>query len=227
MKLLLISLLLSVLIFSSLGTTGGSSHAGKPTSITWHTQSSVVYLGEKIKVTGKLVDANTGEGVVDVVVKILDSNAVGPRILDTAITRNNGVFAARFDASLADPTKQGTLYLVAKFDGSEKYKSSISREQPVRVKLLPLDIKFDLLKTRLKDGESAEIIFIVTSRRQPVEPDAMWIVFDGKTVSATNYGTGNYVYETPQLSKGKHAFFVSASKTGHNAATQMVTLYVN
>jgi hypothetical protein len=198
----------------------------KTTMLTLNTASRSVYFGDEIKVSGKLTEVRTGQGIVGVNIKFVDNEPVGQKILASATTRKYGLFTASWRAALDDPDRDSAVHLVAKFDGSANYTASISKEKTITVRLLPLEIKFEYLKSFYNEGESAEIIFTVISLRKLVEPDIVRVNFDGRPVSVTSYGIGNYVYETPPLSKTQHQFFVSVSKYGYSTATQIITIHI-
>ncbi|MEM2761028.1 MAG: hypothetical protein QXW73_09615 [Nitrososphaerales archaeon] len=126
-----------------------------------------------------------------------------------------------------DEPKDKTIHLIVKYDGSLEHTASVSREKTMMVKLLPLEVQFQYLRSFYKEGESAEIIFSVTSSRQLVEPDVLHVSFNVKPVTNVTYGTGNYVYETDPLSKGHNQFFVSVSKYGYETLSRIITIHVN
>jgi len=223
---LLVALISAALAVSSIAVAYAANPISKTTMLTLNRAPASVYFGDEIKVTGQLVEARTGEGVVGVNVKLIDNEPVGQKVLASTTTRKYGLFTASWTATLNDPNRSSAIHLVAKFDGSANYTASVSKEQTIMVKLLPLEIKFQYLKSYYKQGKSAEIIFTVTSLKKLVEPDIMRVSFDGKPVSVDSYGTGNYVYETPPLSKAQHQFFVSVSKYGYSTASQIITIHV-
>ena len=224
---LLITLVSIMLVLSSITTTSTANPISKTTVLTLNRASASVYFGDEIKVTGQLLEARTGVGIVGVSVKLIDNEPVGQKVLTSVTTRKYGLFTASWAATLDDTNRDSAIHLIAKFDGSANYTAAVSREQTIMVRLLPLEIKFQYLKSFYKQSESAEIIFTVTSLRKPVEPDIMRVNFDGKPASVTSYGTGNYVYETQPLSKAQHQFFVSVSKHGYSTASQVITIHVN
>ena len=224
---LLITLMSVVLVFSSVATASAANPISKTAGLTLSRAPTSVYFGDEIKVIGQLVEARTGQGIVGTSVKLIDNEPVGQKVLASATTRKYGLFTASWTATLDGPNRDSAIHLVAKFDGSANYTASISREQTIMVRLLPLEIKFQYLKSFYKQGEAAEIMFTVTSLRKLVELDIVRVNFDGRPVSVTSYGTGNYVYETPPLSKTQHQFFVSVSKYGYSTVSQIITIHVN
>jgi len=224
---LLITLMSVTLVLSSIAAASAANPISKTTVLTLNRAPVSVYFGDEIKVTGQLVEARTGQGIVGANIKLIDNEPVGQKVLASATTRKYGLFTASWTATLDDPSRDSAIHLIVKFDGSASYTASVSREQAIIVKLLPLELKFQYLKSFYKQGESAELIFTVTSLRKLVEPAIIRVNFDGKPVSVTSYGTGNYVYETPPLSKTQHQFFVSVSKYGHSTVSQIITIHVN
>jgi hypothetical protein len=214
-------------MFSSVVSESAANPVSKTTMLTLNTASRWVYFGDEIKVSGKLTEARTGQGIVGVNIKFVDNEPVDQKILASATTRKYGLFTASWRAALDDSKRDSAVHLVAKFYGSANYTASISKEKTITVRLLPLEIKFEYLKSFYNQGESAEIIFTAISLRKLVEPDTVRANFDGRPVSVTSYGTGNYVYETPPLSKTQHQFFVSVSKYGYSTATQIITIHIN
>lgn len=221
-----IALVATMLILSSI-TTALAVTPIRTTVLTMNRAPISVYFGDEIKISGQLVESRTGQGVVGVKVKLIDDEPGEQKVIASPITRKYGLFTASWRATLDNPDKDSTIHLMAKFEGSANYSMAISRQQSISVKLLPLEIKFEYLKSSYKQGESAEIIFTVTSLRKLVRPDTVRISFDGKLVSVTTYGTGNYVYETPPLSKAQHQFIVNVSKYGYSPASQIITIHVN
>ena len=224
---LLLTLLSTMLIFSSMVSASAANPVSKTTMLTLNTAPRSVYFGEEIKVSGKLLEARTGQGMVGVTIKFVDNEPVGQKVLASATTRKYGLFTASWTAALDDPSSDSAVHLIAKFDGSGNYTTSISKEKTITIRLLPLEIKFEYLKSYYAEGESAEIIFTVMSLRKLVEPDIVRVNFDGRPITVTSYGTGNYVYETPPLAKTQHQFFVSVSKYGYSTATQIITIHIN
>jgi len=224
---LLLTLLSAMLIFSSIISTSASSPISKTAMLTLNSAPRSVYFGDEIKVSGKLTEARTGQGIVGVNIKFVDNEPVGQKVLASATTRKYGLFTVSWTAALDDPSRDSAVHLVAKFEGSANYTASISKEKTITVRLLPLEIKFEYLKSFYNQGESAEIIFTVISLRKLVEPDTVRVNFDGRPASVTSYGTGNYVYETPPLAKTQHQFFVSVSKYGYSTATQIITIHIS
>lgn len=217
-----------LLVFSLLIATASSASAispiSKPTIVALNRIPSSVYFGEEVRVTGKLVDAS-GEGIVGATVKFIDNEPVGQKILASVVTRKYGLFTAGWTAAL-DDTRDRSIHLVVRYDGSANYTGSVSREQTIMVRPIPLELKFQYLKNVYSKDESAEIVFTVTSRRIPVEPDLIKASLDGVPVTVTAYGKGNYVFETPPLSKPWHQFYVSVSKHGYFPASQSITLHL-
>lgn len=218
------AILLSVTLLFS----GAASFAVNPkvTTITLSQVPKSVYFGDKITVTGLLIEAGTKQGVAKAEVQIIDNRPAGEQVLASTKTRKYGYFTATWNAALDDP-RDRTVHLVVKYDGSTDYTASVSREQTIMVKLLPLEITFQYLKSSYSNGESAEIIFSVTSRQKLIEPDVLHVSFNGKPVKVDVYGTGNYVYETGPLSKGHNQFFVNVSKYGYETVSRIITIDVN
>ena len=183
------------------------------------------YFGDELKVTGRLLEAASGEGIANAEIKIIDNKPVAQEILGSTKTRKYGFFTATFKTSLGE--RDRTLNLIVKYDGSADHTASTSREQTIMLKLLPLEITFLYLKSFYKQGETPEIIFAVTSLRKPVEPDVLHVNFNGKPVKPSSYGLGNYVYETEPLAKGHNQFFVSVSKDGYKTVSRVITITVS
>lgn len=213
-----------VLLFA--GTTSLDARSTKVTAIILNQVPTSAYFGDELKVTGKLIEAATGEGIANAEIKIIDNKPSGQEVLVTTKTRKYGLFTATWNASLDDP-RDRTMHLRVKYDGSADYTASISREHTIMIRLLPLEIKFQYLKSFYKQGESIEIIFTVTSLQKPVEPDILRTNFNSKPVTVTAYGKGNYVYETEPLAKGHNQFFVSALKDGYKTVSRIITITVN
>jgi hypothetical protein len=215
-----------LLVLSSI-TTASAPAPTKTTLLTLNRAPTSVYFGDEIKISGQLVESRTGQGVVGAKIKLIDNEPGEQKVITSSTTRKYGLFTASWKATLDDPNRDNIIHLMAKFEGSTGYSMAISRQQSLTVKLLPLDIKFEYLQSSYKRGEPAEIIFTVTSFRKLIQPDTVRVSFDGKSVSVVNYGTGNYVYETPPLTKAQHQFFASVSKYGYSSATQFITIHVN
>jgi hypothetical protein len=106
------------------------------------------YFGDEVKVTGRLLEAGTGEGIANAEVKIIDNKPVAQEILGSTKTRKYGFFTATFKSSLGE--RDRTLNLIVKYDGSADHTASTSREQTIMLKLLPLEITFLYLKSFYK-----------------------------------------------------------------------------
>ncbi len=225
-SLLFVMAVLSMLMLSTAAeaATYRPSPGSSITTLILRSAPSTAHHGEEIKVSGELRDAMTGEGIVDAEVKVIDNRPLAQEVLVTTKTRKYGLFVAVFNATLADPDRTGALHIIAKFEGSESHLPSVSREHTVTVKLAPLDVRFLYLKTQYSQGERAEVIFTVTSGNTMLEPEIMRTSFDGSPVAVKSYGTGNYVYETPPLTKGWHQFFVSVSKPGYGTLSRIISI---
>lgn len=228
MKALLLTLMvLAAFALVPADTVSAASSIGKTTVLTLNRVPTSAYFGDEIRVTGKLIDASTGEGIVGAAIKLIDNEPVGQNVLTSTTTRKYGLFSAGLTATLDDPQRDSAVHLLVKFDGSANYTASVSREQTVMVRLLPLEVRFQYLKNIYSEGEAAEVVFTATSLGKPVEPDIIKASFDAISVSPASYGTGNYVYETPPLSKTQHQFYVSVSKYGYSTASQIITIHVS
>jgi hypothetical protein len=216
--------LLSIILVLSSAAAYGSMHATVTTIILNQVPKSG-HLGEELKITGRLIETSTGEGIVNAKLTVIDNSPSGQTILASAKTRKHGFFVATWQVTMDDP-RDTTQHLVVKYKGSANYTASVSREHGVSIKRLPLEITFMYLKSYYKQGERAEIIFTATSMRKPVEPDALYASFNGSPVDLSIYGKGNYVYETEPLSKGHNQFFVSASKHGYETISRVITITV-
>jgi hypothetical protein len=196
----------------------------KVTTIVLSQVQKSAYFGEELKVTGRLLIASTGEGIANADIKIIDNEPVGQKILVSTKTRKYGYFIASWKTEFGE--RDRTMHLIVKYDGSADYTASVSREQTVMVRLLPLEINFLYLHSYYKEGDAPEIIFMISSLRNPVEPDVLRVSFNGKPVKVDSYGSGNYVYQTEPLSKGHNQFFVSVSKDGYRTASKVITIHV-
>lgn len=222
MRILTITLLSAVLLVSSM-----SSLEAKPAKVTMITLNQVpksAYFGDEVKVTGQLIEAATGNGIANAEIKIIDNKPSGKEVLATTKTRKYGFFAASWNVSI--DSKDTTIHLLVKYDGSEDYTASVSRQHSVKIKLLPLEITFLYLNNFYRQGESPEIIFTVSSFQKPVEPDVLRASFNGKPAKVDVYGKGNYVYETEPLAKGHNQFFVNVSKAGYETVSRIITITV-
>lgn len=198
----------------------------KTTTVILNQPPRSAYIGDQLKIAGQLIETNTGEGIANAEIKVIDNKPSGEEILVSTKTRKYGLFTSTWKLSLGDP-RDKTVHLLVRYDGSENYVGSISREHTIMVRLLPLVINFLYLKSSYKQGEAPEIIFEVTSRGRLVEPDTVYASFNGQMVSPAIYGTGNYVYQTPPLSKGHNQFFVNVSKLGYETVSRIITIRVN
>lgn len=225
MRMLLAAIIISVMLLVS-SATSLEARTGKTTAVILNQPPKSVYIGDQLKVTGQLIETNTGEGIANAEIKVIDNKPSGQVILVSIKTRKYGFFTSTWKMSLEDP-RDKTVHLIVKYGGSENYIGSISREHTITVRLLPLEINFLYLKSSYKQGETPEIIFEVTSRRKLVEPDTVYASFNGQIVRPAVYGTGNYVYETVPLSKGHNQFFVNVSKVGYETVSRIITIRVN
>jgi len=225
MKMLLGAIIISIMLLVS-SANSLEARAGKATTIILNQTPKFVYVGDQLKVTGQLIETNTGEGISNAEIKVIDNKPGGQEILVSTKTRKYGFFTSTWKMSLGDP-RDKTVHLLVRYDGSETYVGSISGEHTIMVRLLPLEINFLYLKSSYKRGETPEIIFEVTSRGRLVEPDTVYTSFNGQIVRPAVYGMGNYVYETPPLSKGHNQFFVNVSKLGYETVSRIITISVN
>ncbi len=216
-----------MIILSSLSAASTTNPTDKTTILTLNRVPTSVYFGDEITVTGRLLEGTTGQGIIGVNVKLIDNEPVDQKVLVSVTTRKYGYFTASWTATTNDPNRYSVVHLIAKFDGSTQYTPAVSKERTIVVRLLPLEIKFYGLKNSYKQDESIEIIFTLTSLRNPVAPGTMRVSFDGKPVSVADYGLGNYLYETSPLSRGQHQFFVGVSKYGYSTVSQIITIHVN
>jgi len=223
-KMLYAAIAFSVVLMS--GSTSLEAGSTKVTSIILNQVPTSTYFGDEIKATGKLVEVGSGRGIANAEIEVIDNKPSGQVTLLSTKTRKYGFFTATWMVSLNDP-RDTTMHLIVKYDGSANYTASVSKERGITVQLLPLEIKFQYLKSFYNKDESAEIIFTITSLQKPIEPDVMHVNFNSKPITPVSYGIGNYVYETDPLSKGHNQFFVSALKDGYKTVSRIITITVN
>ena len=223
-RILFATMILSVLLLLS-GVNSFGVVATKVTAIKLNRVATMAYIGDELMVTGRLVEAGSGEGIAKEEIKIIDNKPSGQDLLVSSKTRKYGFFTAKWETSKYDP-RDSTMHLIVKYDGSSNYTASVSREHTIMVIPLPIEIKFQYLKSNYDQGEIAEIIFTTTSLQNPIQPDVLHTNFNSKSVMVAAYGKGNYVYETEPLSKGHNQFFVNAGKEGYSTVSLMITISV-
>ena len=175
---------------------------------------SSVPSGNKVLITGKLIDANTGQGVQGVSVSILDNRPLDKRTLGMAKTDDEGKFNFIWYASPSERGRDRLMSVIAKFDGTSSYANTVSPDRSLTVEVERLTL--DLIYKKQDFGSGERVIVLVAFKTfgdRMIDPDQMQARFDGRDVTMIKKATGIYEFMSlPDSKPTPHLFIVKAVK---------------
>jgi hypothetical protein len=170
--------------------------------------------GNKVLLTGKLIDSNTGEGVKGVNVNILDNRPLDKRTLGIAKTDDEGKFNFIWYTSPTERGKDRLMSIIAKFDGTSSYANTISPDRALKVEVKRVTLDLIFKKQNFGAGERVIVLAAVkTFGDKLIEPDELEARFDGKEVSMVRKATGIYQFMSlPDSTPAPHLFTMKVVK---------------
>lgn len=169
--------------------------------------------GQKVLIAGKLIDANKGDGVQGVNVKILDNRPLDKRMLGEARTDDNGNFNFIWYASPTERGNDRSMSIIAKFDGTPTYGNTVSHDRSLKVQVDRITL--DLIYKKQNFGSGDRVIVLAAFKTfgdKTIDPDEMKATFDGREVTMIRQTTGIYEYMSLANAKPAHLFTVKAIK---------------
>lgn len=103
------------------------------TSLTLDAPPSWVPAGSPVIFTGKLVEVDTGKPVTGATIKIFDRDFGRDDLLASGTTESDGRFSVKCIVKKTD-LRDNTVEIYAKFEGSDDYQSSKSKQSVVEIK---------------------------------------------------------------------------------------------
>jgi hypothetical protein len=169
--------------------------------------------GEKVLLSGKLIDSNTGIGVQGVNVRILDNRPLDQRALGVAKTDDEGKFSFTWYTSPTERGKDRLMSIIAKFDGTSAYASTVSSDRSLAIEVERITLDLFYKKQDFGSGERVIVLGVFrTFGDKLIDPDEMEARFDGKEVSMIRKAAGIYEFMSLANAKPAHLFVVKGIK---------------
>jgi len=170
--------------------------------------------GNKVVITGKLIDSNTGQAVQGVNVNIIDNRPLDKRILGNAKTDDEGKFNFIWYANPSERGKDRLMSIIAKFDGTSSYANTVSPDRALKVEVQRLTLDVIVKKQNFGSGERIIVLAAVkTFGDRMIDPDELQARFDGSDVSMIKKATGIYEFMSlPDSKSTPHLFTIKAIK---------------
>lgn len=169
--------------------------------------------GERIMLTGKLIDSRTGEGVQAVHVRILDNRPLDKRTLGVAKTDDEGKFSFIWYVNPSQRGKDRLMSVIAKFDGTPAYANSVSHDRSLKVQVERITLDLFHKKENFGSGDRVVVLAVFkTFGDKLIDPDEIEARFNGREVTMIRKGIGIYEYMSLANSKAPHLFTVHGIK---------------
>lgn len=169
--------------------------------------------GDQVIITGKLIDANTGDGIRGVSVSVLDNRPIDIRTLGNAKTDDEGNFTFIWQANPTERWKDRHMSVIAKFDGSPTYARTVSYDRSMIVEVEKITLELFYTKVNYGSGERVMVFAAFkTHGDRLIDPDKMRATFDSREVIMIRKDTGIYEFVSLPPAKSIHVFTLKGEK---------------
>lgn len=187
---------------------------------------SEVASGDEVSFTGTLT-TGSGAGLAGMTIRIIEESPTESIVLATAVTDENGAYAATWNAELKDPQRDRIMTIIAAFAGQDKYSAAKTGTTGLTVAIQKMKVVFTFDKRTYFSGDVATFTIKFSSPvGLSIAPESIRAIYDGRTVNLTRQSEGVYIYKTPALTPPTHTLQIIAEKHGYKLFNDATTITV-